>query len=180
MCNFNLLARLFRRSITAFSVSVILLSGAVVNGAQGFAVGSLDLQLTGPIGWFEWYNPFDSPEGAYLGTVYETLLTQPGTVQLGRTLQPGHYYVAWKVMDYGAGGSLDFNIGGALASTALNQGDYNGQWTVPVAIDVPSQARAFRSRCTAPSPLINAKSFFFGGSTLPRRKARWYMGMIRL
>jgi hypothetical protein len=154
------LANLLRRSITAISVSVSLLTGAAVNGAQGFAVGSLDLGLTDQPGWFVWYNTTDSPEGAFLGTVYETLPSVSGTVQLGRTLQPGRYYAAWKVLDYSSLGTLDFKIGSSATSTTpLNSGDFNGQWTVPVVIDVPVASTTVQITLRRSKP-IDARQIF--------------------
>lgn len=117
----------------------LLFAAATVQSAQKFAVGSLALGLTGQSGWFEWYNSSDSPETAYLGTILENQTSVSGTVQLGRTVQPGRYYAFWKVLDFGAGGNLDFTVGGSsVTTTPLNSGDFSGQWTAPVAIDIPA------------------------------------------
>jgi hypothetical protein len=129
----------FCKSVAVFSLFVFFRSVAPVHGAQGFAVMSVDLGLSNQPGWYLMYNPFDSPEGGFLGTISEGQSSLNGEVQLGRVLEPGRYYVAWKVLDYNFGGSLDFSIGGSSSATAvLNSADVSGQWTVPVAIDVPA------------------------------------------
>jgi hypothetical protein len=144
--------------LSSYFVSVVALQAA-----EGFAVGSLDLGLTDQPGWWVWYNPVDSPEGAFFGTIYEDQNTLSGTIPFGRTLSPGRYYVACKVLDYGAGGSLDFNIGGASATAALNSADFNGQWTVPVPIDVSAESTNVQITFRRSNPLGARQVFLLRG-----------------
>jgi hypothetical protein len=133
------ISNFFGRSVATICVSTFWLAAVSGQAAEGFAVTSVDLGLAEQPGWYIIYNPFDSPEGGFLGTISEGQSSLNGEVQLGRVLDPGRYYIAWKVVDYNFGGSLDFSIGGSSTATAvLNSGDVSGQWTVPVAIDVPA------------------------------------------
>lgn len=116
---------------------LLFLSMAIARSSQGFSVMSLDLGLTGQSGWQEWFNPTDSPEGTYLGTLLETQTNLTGIIPLGRTLQPGTHYVTFKIYDYKKDGILDFTIGGvSVQVTNLNALDFNGAWTVSEPITV--------------------------------------------
>lgn len=53
--------------------------------------------MDGQHGWVIWFNPTDSPEGAYLGTILPGEQTIQGSIPLGRTLQPGRYYLSVKL-----------------------------------------------------------------------------------
>jgi hypothetical protein len=162
-CNSSLVAGV-RAWFAVVSLFAPLLGTATVRGAaQGFAVGSLDLGLDNQPGWFVWYNATDSPETAYLATIHENEESVSGIVQLGRTLAPGHYYIAAKVIDYNAGGTLDFNIGGGLATTPLDSHDFNGQWTLPVAIDVATASTTLQITLHRSNPPGTRQIFLFRG-----------------
>jgi hypothetical protein len=48
--------------------------------AAGFSVVSKEIGLKDQPGWQLWFNPSDSPEGAYLGTLKETETSLKGTM----------------------------------------------------------------------------------------------------
>jgi hypothetical protein len=103
---------------------------------DGFALMSEEVSLDGQSNW-NYYDGGDAPEGAYMGWVRENQTYLEGTIDLGQTLQPGNYYVALKVLEYKKG-TIEISMGGGSAAFQPNRRDFNGQWNLPVSVEVSS------------------------------------------
>jgi hypothetical protein len=102
---------------------------------DGFALMSdEELSLGGQPNW-AFYSGGDAPEGAYMGWVKAEQTALEGTIDLGQTLQPGTYYVALKVLEY-MGGTIEISMGGGTTNYQPNRHDFNGQWSLPVRVEV--------------------------------------------
>jgi hypothetical protein len=97
---------------------------------------SKNLSLEGQNNW-NYYDGGDSPAGAYMGWLKANQTSLKGTIDLGKTLQPGNYYVAVKVLEY-MGGTIELSMVGSAVTFQPNRRDFNGQWNLPVNIEITS------------------------------------------
>ncbi len=131
---------------------------------ESFSIMATNLAMDGQPNWFQWYNPSDSPEGAYLGVILETATSLTGTIPLGRTLAPGRYYVAVKVFAYGANKSLALRMGGGSGQvTNPSTSSFSGQWTEMVAIDVVDPASSLEIEVYRTLPLGSRQLYLLRG-----------------
>src|SRR5262249_54084126 len=88
----------------------------------------------GQANWVRWFES-DSPEGAYQASIKEASTSVVGNIPLGRTLAPGRYYLAVKILDYSTRGRLELRMGGS--TTPVTNLNLFGPWTAIVTNDLP-------------------------------------------
>src|SRR5690606_16316952 len=99
-------------------LAALLLLAATLQASRGATLSVLGqgLSMGAQHAWVIWFNPTDSPEGAYRGTTLPGQQSIEGSIPRGRTLQPGRYYLSVKLYDYKNNGRLDVHLGGASQS----------------------------------------------------------------